>query len=182
MKQDFDARHLNLVAFAQAGGLLVGEERMHQFERLLNETHGLGAETPVYFSGRGAVRHDAAGVEQVWMRLSAQTVLPLTCQRCLELADIGVEFEREFRFVANEAQAALEDDSSDEDVLVLSRAFNVLDLVEDELLMALPITPMHSECPHPVILQAADAEFEGPAAEKPNPFAVLQRLKKDESI
>jgi uncharacterized protein len=182
MKQDFNARHLNLVAFAQAGGQLVGEECMDQFERLLNETHGLSAEkTPVHFSARGEVRHDASAVEQVWMQLSAQTILPMTCQRCLELADIAVEFERAFRFVGNESQAALEDESCDEDVLVLSRAFNLLELVEDELLLALPIAPMHLVCPQAVKLQLADADFEDLSAEKPNPFAVLQQLKNIES-
>ena len=69
-------------------------------------------------------------------------------------------------------------DRSEEDVLVLSREFNLLELVEDELLMSVPPVPKHEECPAPVKLQAADADFVDAPVEKPNPFAVLQQLKK----
>jgi uncharacterized protein len=86
--------------------------------------------------------------------------------------------ERAFRFVASEEQAELEDEESEEDVLVLSRDFNLLELIEDELLMALPVVPKHEVCPAPVKLQAQDADFDEAAPEqKPNPFAILQQLK-----
>jgi len=62
---------------------------------------------------------------------------------------------------------------------VLSRDFNLLELIEDELLMALPVVPKHETCPAPVKLQAQDADFDAaaPAAQKPNPFAILEQLK-----
>jgi uncharacterized protein len=63
-------------------------------------------------------------------------------------------------------------------VLVLSRNFNLAELVEDELLMALPVAPKHDVCPQPVKLQAADADFVDAPEEKPNLFAVLEQLKK----
>jgi len=133
----------------------------------------------VHFSADGEVRHAANNVPQVWLRLSAQAVLALTCQRCLGPAEISVEVDRKFRFVANEEQAALEDEASEEDVLVISRAFNALDLLEDELLMALPVAPMHSVCPTAVKLSVADEDFDSAEEEKPNPFAVLQQLKRN---
>jgi len=179
MKQEYDPRRLNLSAFAQANGHLVGEQRLAHFERLLSETRGIGGETRVHFSADGEVRHAANNVPQVWLRLSAQAVLALTCQRCLGPAEISVEVDRKFRFVANEEQAALEDEASEEDVLVISRAFNALDLLEDELLMALPVAPMHSVCPTAVKLSVADEDFDSAEEEKPNPFAVLQQLKRN---
>jgi uncharacterized protein len=54
----------------------------------------------------------------------------------------------------------------------------VLDLIEDELLMTLPVVPKHDVCPVPIKLQVADADFVDEPTEKPNPFAVLEQLKK----
>lgn len=179
MKTENDPRRLNLSSFAQKGGQLLGEERLAHFERLIAETHGVGAESRVHFCARGELRVGADGAQQVWMHLSAQAVLALTCQRCLGPTEVPVEFAREFRFVANEDQAAAEDEICEEDVLVISRAFDLLELVEDELLMALPIAPMHGVCPVPVRFQAVDSDFDLDKDEKPNPFAVLQQLKRN---
>ena len=178
MKHDFDQRHLNLTAFAQAQGRLTGEEPLVSFGRLLLETQGVGSQAPVSFSARGEMRMDDAGTEQVWLHLSGEVVLALVCQRCLGPADILVSFERAFRFVATEEQAEREDDVSDEDVLVMSRAFNVLELVEDEILLALPITPMHQRCPIPLKLQVADRDFVEGAGYQKNPFGILEQFRK----
>lgn len=179
MKPEHDPRRLNLSSFAQTGGRLMGEERLAHFERLIAETQGIGAETRVHFCAQGELRVGGDGAHQVWLDLSAQSMLALTCQRCLGPAEVQVEFARAFRFVANEDQAAVEDEHCEEDVLVISRAFNLLELIEDELLMALPIAPMHDVCPVPVRLQIEDPDFNPGEDEKPNPFAVLQQLKRN---
>lgn len=167
-----------VAAFARDAQTFAGEEKLARFARLMEETRGMGGETFVSYQVQGAMRTDAAGVDEPWLHLSAQATLSLICQRCMGPVDVAVEFERDFRFVANEELAAVEDEESDEDVLVLSKAFNLLELIEDELLMTMPPAPKHLECPQPVKLQAADAAFEAPADERPNPFAVLQQLKK----
>lgn len=177
MQYDYDARHLHVANFARANGQLVGEERMARFDRLMDESRGLGGELPVRFSVHGEIRQGASGADAVWMRLSAEATLPMTCQRCLGPVDVILEFAREYRFVATEAQAEAEDELSEEDVLVISRDFDVLELIEDELLMALPPVPKHASCPQPVQFNAVDADFDENAAEKPHPFAVLSQLK-----
>jgi uncharacterized protein len=91
--------------------------------------------------------------------------------------DVELDFAREFRFVASEELATVEDEESEDDVLVLSKACDLLELIEDELLMSMPTTPKHEACPQPVKLQAVDSNFVEEAAEKPNPFAMLQQLK-----
>lgn len=178
MKHDYDARHLNIEAFAKAGGSLAGSEQLARFERLLDEAAGAGAQNPVRFAAQGVTRLNGATSEQIWLTLSADVALPQTCQRCLGPVDMPVHFEREFRFVVSEEVAAVEDEASEEDVLVLSRDFNLLELVEDELLMALPVVPKHDVCPGAVKLQVADPDFAEDEQEKPNPFAVLEQLKK----
>jgi uncharacterized protein len=178
MKNDFAPKHMNVDAFARGSEKIAGDERLARFDRLLNETLGLGAEAPVSYTAQGEVRHEGEAGEEVWLHVTAQVVLPLTCQRCLGPVEMPVSAERSFRFVATEALAEALDEESEEDVLVTSRDFNLLDLIEDELLMALPVVPKHDVCPVVVQLQVADADFVDEPAEKPNPFAVLGQLKK----
>lgn len=177
MSHEFVASRLDVKAFAQAGAVLSGCDRLSRYARLLDEVGGQGGEREVRWEARGEMPADASGHARVWLHLSAQVSLPLTCQRCLGPADIGVAVDRSFRFVATEAQAESEDEESDEDVLVLSRDFNLYELVEDELLMALPLVPRHEVCPTEVKLSAEDADFEAAGATRPNPFVALAGLK-----
>lgn len=177
MSQGFDANRLDVRAFARAGATLRGQEPLSAFARLLAEAAGAGSERPVQWQARGETRQDAGGLAQVWLFLRARASLPLVCQRCLGPADIEVVADRAFRFAATEAQAAEQDEQAEEDVLVLSREFNLRELVEDELLMALPLVPRHEVCPVPVTLAVQDADFEAAQAAKPNPFAALAGLK-----
>ena len=55
--------------------------------------------------------------------------------------------------------------------------FDLLEVLEDELLMALPLVPLHETCPVAPRLSAGEEDLGGMAAEKPNPFAVLAQLK-----
>ena len=178
MKHDYDASHLNIAAFALGQGKLTGNESLVHMERLTTEAQGSIESTVVCYSASGSMRTDGASGEQAWLVLIAEVALPMICQRCLGPVDVTVQFEREFRFVATEEIAEAQDEESEEDLLVLSRDFNLLDLIEDELLMALPVVPKHSICPDAVKLQVADPDFADDVDEKPNPFAVLGQLKK----
>lgn len=177
MKKEFVAARLDVKAFAQAAASLSGQDALQDYPRLIAELNGSPAGLQVIWSARGEVRAVAGGAEQVWLHLHAQTRLPLTCQRCLEAVMVGVEVDRPFHFVADEDQAAALDDESEEDVLVLDRAFDLPSLVEDELLMALPLVPRHEQCPSEPRLAASDPGFEAESEAKPHPFAVLARLR-----
>ena len=178
MKHDYDALHLNIAAFAMGQGALTGTDSLVRMERLVAEAQGYIESTVVRYSASGSMRSDGASAEQAWLVLTAEAALPMICQRCLGPVDVTVQFERQFRFVATEEIAAAQDEESEEDVLVLSRDFNLLDLIEDELLMALPVVPKHTVCPGAIKLQVADPGFTEEVAEKPNPFALLGQLKK----
>lgn len=177
MSSEFDPRRLNVQAFAQAGSSLSGTDLLSKYERLLAETGSPGANREVRWTAQGEQQTDASGHARVWLHLEAGVSLPLTCQRCLGPADIEVAVSRDFRFVATEEQAEAEDEEAEEDVLVLSRDFDLLALVEDELLMELPLVPRHAVCPGDVKLAVQDADFEAASAAKPNPFAALAGLK-----
>lgn len=166
-----DIRHA-----AEALLLLTGRDSLSNFERLMHETQGLGGENALTWTARAELRQDDAGQAQHWLHLTVLVSLPLICQRCLGPVDVEVQVDQAFRFVESEAAAEQQDETSDEDVLVLSREFDLAGLIEDEVLMALPLVPRHDACPVAVKLLAADADFDA-GSDKPNPFAVLARLK-----
>jgi uncharacterized protein len=118
------------------------------------------------------------GEDQIWLHLLAEADVILQCQRCLLPLDEAVHVDRHFRFVADEDAAAALDDEIEDEVLVLAKSLNLRDLVEDEMLLALPLVPRHDVCPEAVPLQFGDVEA---VEEKANPFASLAILRKDKS-
>ena len=181
MSREFAARRLDVKGFAEDGGSVSGEEPVREHERLMAETQGRGSASLVTWSATGELRNPRHVQPEVWLHLKADAVLPLTCQRCLSPVDVVVAVERSFRFVPDEEMAAAQDDESEEDVLALSRSFDLVELVEDELLMEMPLAPRHEVCPEPVKLAAADDEFEAAAGSRDNPFAMLGKLKSGKS-
>jgi uncharacterized protein len=177
MSSEFDPRRLDVQAFAQAGAQLSGVDPLSSYERLFVETGGAGADRQVHWRILGRQESDASGHSRAWLHLEAQVCLPLTCQRCLGPADIEVAVARAFRFVPTEQQAEAEDEASEEDVLVLSRDFDLPGLVEDELIMGLPLVPRHVDCPVGVQLSAQDPDFDAASAAQPHAFAALAGLK-----
>ena len=179
MTKEFSPHRLDMKAFAQAGGRLSGHDSLLKYERLAMEAKGLHPDLLVDWEALGEVRTAVGGVGQVWLHIKVRASFPMECQRCLTPVDVPLELEREFRFVADEVTAEALDDDCEEDLLALSRDFDLHELIEDELLMALPVVPKHDECPSAVPLASSDDDFEEANAEKPNPFAALAGLRKD---
>ena len=177
MPKEFDPRRLDVRRFAEAAALLEGVTPAGQLPRLQGELQASQAPCEVHWTARGELRNPQHVQPQAWLFLRAQAEVPLVCQRCLQPVAVRVELDRPFRFVADEATAAAQDDEAEEDVLAASRDFDLLDLLEDELLMALPLAPRHEECPVPVRLATADAAYHLAEAERKHPFAVLDQLK-----
>lgn len=176
MPKEFSPRRLDIPAFAEAGASLSGQDPLTQFERVLAETEGRSQGQAVAWTAQGEQRNAQHLKPQNWLHLRAQTTLSLTCQRCLTPVDVAVQVDRSFRFVADEAAALAEDDDCEEDLLVLTRQFDLPALVEDEILMDLPLVPQHETCPEPVTLSVQDPDFEEESS-RPHPFAALARLK-----
>ncbi len=177
MTKEYSPDRLDVKAFAQAGGHLSRQDSLLKYERLASEAQGLHPDLLVSWDAQGDVR-STHGIEgQVWLHLKAHATVPMTCQRCLTPVDVPLDVDREFRFVADEATAEALDDESEEDLLAMSREFALRELIEDELLMALPVVPRHDVCPTPVSMASSDEDFEEASAQKPNPFAALAALR-----
>ena len=177
MKPDFKADRLDVAAFACEGASLAGSERLARFPRLASEASEPVPERPVHWSAEGELRASGGRADDPWLHLSANATLPQACQRCLEPVEIRLEVDRWFRFAADEETAASQDEDAEEDVLALEAGFDLCRLVEDELLMALPVVPLHDACPVPVGAALADPDFQSASEDRKNPFAALAQLR-----
>ncbi len=107
--------------------------------------------------------------------------LHLVCQCCLQDCAIDLDEKRRFILVASEAEAdayPLEDE--EQEPLVASQHFNLLETMEDEVLLSLPLIPKHPEgfCePHATVFGLEDED--GALDERENPFNVLKNMKKN---
>lgn len=175
---------LDVRAFAQADASLQANDPIAHFDRLQAEAYqeeGAPALGLVRWQARGEMRPGASGgTPAIWLHLVANAVVPLTCQRCLGPVQTPLSVDRWFRFVADEAAAAAEDDDCEEDLLALEPRPRLYEVLEDELLMELPLVPLHDVCPVQVVMHTSDPMV-GEAAgehERKNPFAGLASLKK----
>jgi uncharacterized protein len=114
---------------------------------------------------------DIKRFRQPSLHLHINSRLPVICQRCLEemLIDLDLNFDYLLSDKAvNELEGNLQD-SDETDWLEINAEMDVRELVEDELLLAMPIAPAH---------EASCSKLTMQSGEKPNPFAVLKSLKK----
>ena len=175
MKHSQDLQKFDTKLFAQQNHQLQLQTPVTDFPRLVEaaDSWPISAQSVVYWQLNGFVKKTTVDQEQIWLELKASVHIPLTCQKCLEACDNLLSVDRQFRFVKDEATALRDDDDSEEDLLVFDRLFNISELLEDELLMEIPLIPVHETCPKPLVPQTDDQALEP----EPSPFAVLAQLK-----
>jgi uncharacterized protein len=193
-------QRLDVAKFARAGANLAGEMPLQSLQRLSEGTCAPVDEVPglVSWGATGSHRQVLGGAPKLRLRLQAQTTLWLNCQRCLQPMAVSLQIDRTFRFARSDEEAAeLDETSEDEDFLALGRPLDLPSLVEDELIMALPIVPRHETCPEPLLAPevsgaalsvtrhgaegARDQDDAPQPADRPHPFAVLGTLKRQRS-
>jgi uncharacterized protein len=172
-----DPRRLDVVAAAAAGAELTGRWPLSELPRLADGAAGQ-VDEPVSWSARFEQRRELGASPRASLQLQAQARVARECQRCLQPVLLSLDVDRAFAFAPTEDEAAALDADSDDDVLVLSRQFDLRELVEDELLLALPIVPMHEQCPAPLMLEEPGEADAGAAPAPAHPFAALAAWKR----
>ncbi|WPB56011.1 YceD family protein [Xylophilus sp. GOD-11R] len=178
MEKDFTPDSLDVPAFARSGARLEAVDPLARYPRLVEDITGAPEGHSVQWLATGEWRDATGTVGVPWLALSGDAVLPMTCQRCLQPVEMPVAFETRFRFVADEATADAEDDESEEDLLVIRRDLPLRELVEDELLLAMPPVPLHEACPVALPTSVEDPDFAAAEEARAHPFAVLAGLNK----
>jgi uncharacterized protein len=155
--------------FCRSAGQASGSTPVAEFKRLCADLADPGGE--LHWSFQGGLHPE--GDPQLVMHVSGN--VKLICQRCMTLLDHSLHAHATLVLAADEeradeAEARLDDDRID--VIVGSKAMDLLMLVEDEALLSLPLSPRHEVCPGPV------QEIQKVQREKADsPFAVLKNLK-----
>lgn len=118
--------------------------------------------------------------DHVLARGQYNCTFPLECQRCLQPMSLPIEGQFELTFVENEAAAQGLPDAMDPVVLDDDGFIDVVGMLEDELMLQLPVVPRHEmgsdECAAKFDAQDSQAAVAPPTRK---PFAVLENLKKD---
>ena len=146
--------------FARGAETLAGTLDLTRLSRLAEM--GCGIDGLVY-ELRGRV--DAEG--RCWLHVSARGTLTLTCQRCLGPVAFPLALESELLMAASERE--IEEAEDDIDRVLAGKAMRVEQLVEDEVILALPMAPRHDQCGE----ARNDAE-----TGRISPFAALAGLKR----
>ena len=155
---------IDSLEFAREGRRLAGDVPVHSLRRLTDLLVGDDG------SLAWVVRGECDADHQAFLEIEVVGELQLTCQRCLAALAYRLKIRSLLQLVPQGApwpDDALEDDRVDPIEALENQSLH--SLVEDEVLLSLPIAPRHQFCALP------DYDDGSAAA---SPFAALANLKK----
>jgi uncharacterized protein len=159
---------LDLYAAAEAGRELRGRIELARLVRALALFESPDGELEVELQ----LGRDEDGIR--FLAGSIKGRLVLSCQRCLEPMDYPLDVDFRLALVHGQEQMQRLPDRY-EPVLISDEPASLAEIITDEVLLALPIVPLHSgvnTCRLPAMDdQTTDRE------QRTNPFAVLAQLK-----
>ena len=153
---------IDAFAFARNGDERSGEIPVAQLSRLELMSH------------RGSVKFHASGFiglrHRPFIKLDVTGTLVLRCERCLQALDWPLDVHSLLWLAKSDEEAdAAPVDEDEYDPVVGSEQFSLTALVEDEILLDLPLPPKHEHCLEPLL---------APSDVAASPFAALKALKK----
>jgi uncharacterized protein len=153
---------IDAFAFARNGDERSGEIPVSKLARLDLMSH------------RGSVQFQAAGFiglrHRPFIKLDVTGSLVLRCERCLQALDWPLEVHSLLWLAKSDEEAdAAPVDEDVYDPVVGSEHFDLNALIEDEILLNLPLPPKHEHCLEPLSAPPDVAD---------SPFAALKALKK----
>ena len=152
------------ISFAKKSESLQGKIALSSLERLRDDLASLQGE--IEFRLQGGMD----GRQRPSLMLSISRQVTLTCQRCLADMAHQLDVRSQLVLVTSETELPdLDDEDEDVDVVVASSKTNVLDLLQEEIILALPLAPKHDfECVDPNIT-------DDDAAAVRRPFSILSK-------
>jgi uncharacterized protein len=147
--------------FARDRDVVTGTLALIDLPRLAELGCQTAAVTYSVRGGENAEGHPSLVVE-------ATGKLALRCQRCLEPLEVALDVASDLELATSEREIATADDGVDR--VLATRSMGVAALVEDEVILALPMVPMHDRC---------EAGPTGDDGARSSPFAALAALRKD---
>jgi uncharacterized protein len=165
-------KRVDIFALARDAGRVVGRVHVSDLARLSQSVR-----EPV-----GTIDFELGATQDRLGRPLGQLVLSgalsLTCDLCEAALEHSLHETCTYRFARSERELHGEpiDPEESSELLLGSVRFDVHELVEDEAILAIPISPRHASCQAAVEAKVAMADAEAPAADT-RPFSVLAQLK-----
>lgn len=137
------------------------------------------AEGPAQWQASFNERLQSDHTTTIWMTLTFKLKAQIACGLCAEPLALTLDETRVFSFAENEDEATdLDEQASEHDVLVADPKFDLGALIEDELILSLPVLPRHQDCSDLAAEQdmASPADFpvdSGSQQQTQRPFADL---------
>jgi len=150
--------HLDPIAQANRGRSVHGTVPVRAFRRLAEWLHSDAGELDV----RLAFGRDESGRRQVTGRI--QGALSLVCHRCMVPYELPIDLDLSLVLVESEAEAETLPDELDALVIDDARSMHTVDMIEDDLILALPLVPRcehYRECTPAVELLDSESLEEG---------------------
>lgn len=119
-----------------------------------------------------ALEFDVDELDQPYAELQVQGELPLVCQRTLETYRQPVAIRLRLGLIRREEEEAALLPGYEPFLVPSDGLVSLPELIEDELILALPLVPVRSEGEF-----AAEPQEDAEADDRPNPFAVLKGLR-----
>lgn len=166
---------VDIFDFARHGKQVSADTALASFTRLLEGQADQDPSALVKWSVRGSVN----GQDQMFLHVQATAEPWLVCQRCLGPVAWPVHVDVRVQLVATEDELDTDDTDDQPEKIQGSTRFNVLSLIEDELILDLPYVPRHENESCPVRHESLDAPADTSSGQKPSPFAVLGQLRKN---
>jgi DUF177 domain-containing protein len=113
---------------------VVGMERLPRLAQSQCSTEGLEYH----------LRGGRAGNGKPCLWLSVKGSVQLLCQRCLDPFQVPIAIDAELQLAESQREISEADDEIDR--VLASRQMDVGSLVEDEVILALPMVPRHERC------------------------------------
>ncbi len=175
----FDPYQLDVSSLCQRGVTVSGEFPADRFVRLLADEVRPVTVVSWQLNGGFIARHERpeyAG--KAFLNLQWEANLAVPCARCLQAMTAKLKQQQRFVLFDSEQEAdaaPMEDD--DYDPLVKQTPFDLLGLIEDEILLALDPPPRHEVCPTGASVQPV-TERAAARPETHRPFEALGKIRK----
>lgn len=154
---------IDSLEFAQSGEHLQGVAEIAALERLHEHLNSRAGQLAWRLDGIA----DHAGKPA--LRIGVAGTLDLICQRCLEGYVFDINTDSILVLDDEDSTRPIDDDTVE--TIPIDRALDVTALVEDEVILALPMAPRHPE-------GKCAARVANGLGENVHPFAALAKLKK----
>ena len=131
---------IDTVKFARNGREMIHSFSVEDLQRVKDIVGDVGEEIEAKLEG-GVLKTGKPFID-----LSIKADLPLTCQRCLELMNFELNSSTRFIIAFGKSELTdLSDEPDDVEFLIAEEDTDVVAMVEDELLLRLPMAAKHED-------------------------------------